>query len=103
MTFSTRQLFGDAETEKLFMARGVAADEFFDQAANAVVAQTADDDALFGGKLSERGVDLSELKRDYGALTSLHASLGKLSKGARREHRSGGEALTRATRGGVAC
>ena len=103
MTFATRQPFGDAKTEKLCVSRGVAADEFFDQEANAVGAQAADDDALFGVKLSERGVGLSELKRDYGALTSLHASLGKLSKGARREHRSGGEALTRATSGGVAC
>ena len=62
-------------------------------------AQAADDDALFGVKLSERGVGLSELN----ALTSLHAPLGKLSKGARREHRSGGEASPRATSGGVAC
>ena len=99
MTFATRQPFGDAKTEKLCVSRGVAVDEVFDQEANAVGAQAADDDALFGVKLSERGVGLSELN----ALTSLHASLGKLSTGARREHRNGGEALTRATSGGVAC
>ena len=67
---------GKKQTLLVFI--GTVAEEFFNQEARALMSGEDDYDALFWGKLSERGAVLNTLKRDYGA-ESLQAPLGQLS------------------------
>jgi len=78
MTFASWTPFCDGERQTLLVFIGIVAEEFVNQEAHALMSGEDDYDALFWGKLSERGAVLNTLKRDYGA-ESLQAPLGQLS------------------------